>query len=299
MQTAIRESAWESIKASVMDFGLLVKFKLTLLVLFSTVMSYAIVGVGSISGHEILLLSIGGFLVTGAANALNQVLERDFDRIMARTANRPLPAGRMTVSTGVLWAGMMSVAGITFLSFFNTMAGLLGALALISYAFIYTPMKRVSLLSVFVGAIPGAIPLIIGCLVKENTISSTAIMLFMLQFLWQFPHFWAVAWLADEDYKKAGFMYFLPSKGGIKDGTTGFVSMLFCLLMVAGTLFAYTIGLVGLLAMIVLNVLNMYWAWRCWLLFRHNTREAARAQMFVSFAHLPLTLLVLLLDRMF
>jgi heme o synthase len=184
MQTAIRESVWESVKASVVDFGLLVKFKLTLLVLFSTVMSYAIVGVGNISGYEMLLLSIGGFLVTGAANALNQVLERDFDRIMTRTANRPLAAGRMTVSTGVLWAGMMSVAGITFLSFFNAMAGLLGALSLISYAFIYTPMKRVSLLSVFIGAIPGALPLIIGCLVKENTISTTAMMLFLLQFLW-------------------------------------------------------------------------------------------------------------------
>ncbi len=299
MQTAIRESVWEGVKASIIDFGLLVKFKLTLLVLFSTVMSYAIVGVGNISAAEIILLSIGGFLVTAAANALNQVLERDYDKVMARTANRPLAAGRMTVSTGVLWAGMMSVAGITFLSFFNVMAGLLGALSLISYAFIYTPMKRVSLLSVFIGAIPGALPLIIGCLVKENSISSTAIMLFMLQFLWQFPHFWAVAWLADEDYKKAGFMYFLPSKTGKKDGNTGLFSMLFCLFMIIGALAAYFIGLVGLGAMVALNLLNIYWAWRCWLLFRFNTREAARAQMFVSFAHLPFSLLILFLDRLF
>jgi heme o synthase len=299
MQTAIKESVWAEMKSSVTDFGLLVKFKLTLLVLFSTVMSYAIVGVGSISGAEILLLSIGGFLVTGAANALNQVLERDYDKIMARTANRPLAAGRMTVSTAVIWAGMMSVAGITFLSFFNALAGLLGALSLISYAFIYTPMKRVSLWSVFIGAIPGAIPLIIGCLVVENHISSTAIMLFMLQFLWQFPHFWAVAWLADEDYKKAGFIYFLPSKGGIKDGTTGLASMLFCLLMIVGALVAFFVGLIGFGAMIALNVLNTYWAWRCWLLFRQNTREAARAQMFVSFAHLPFSLLILLLDRLY
>ncbi len=121
-------------------------------------------------------------------------------------------------------------------------------------------------------------------------------MLFALQFLWQFPHFWAVAWLADDDYKKAGF-YLLPSKDGEKDATTGLLSFAFCLLMVASALIAYFMGLVGLVATGVLAGLNIYWAWRCWQLYRSCSREAARTQMFVSFMHLPVSLIVLLIDK--
>ncbi|MCC7245025.1 MAG: protoheme IX farnesyltransferase, partial [Saprospiraceae bacterium] len=173
-----------------------------------------------------------------------------------------------------------------------------GTLSLISYAFVYTPMKRFTPLAVVVGAVPGALPLIIGCVAWEGYISQTAIMLFSLQFLWQFPHFWAVAWLADEDYKKAGFAL-LPSKNGEKDQTTGLYSFFFCLLMVGNITLAFSLGLIGLTAMIVLNLLNIYWAWKCWALFRTCSREAARAQMFVSFVHLPLSLIIILMDRMF
>lgn len=290
-------SVWESMTSGVRDFGLLVKFKLTLLVLFSAVMSYAIVAEGSAGWEGMLMLTLGGFFITGAANALNQVLERDFDLMMPRTANRPVATGRMSVSTAVLWAGLMAVAGITILALFNPLASFLGTLSLISYAFVYTPLKRSTPLSVVVGAIPGALPLIIGCVAYEGYISSTAVMLFALQFLWQFPHFWAVAWLADDDYKKAGF-YLLPSKNSEKDASVGLLSFVFCLLMVASSLIAFSMGLVGGLATLVLVMLNAYWAWKCWQLYHTCSREAARAQMFVSFFHLPVSLIVLLVDKL-
>lgn len=291
-------SIFGDINQAVTDFGLLVKFKLTLLVLFSAVMSYAIVSAGAVNWGAMLLLAVGGFLVTGAANALNQVLERDFDRLMPRTANRPVVTGRMSVSTAVLLAGLMAMFGISMLSIFNPLTGFLGTLSLISYAFVYTPMKRSTPLAVVVGAIPGALPLIIGCVAHEGFISPTAWMLFGLQFLWQFPHFWAVAWVADEDYKKAGF-YLLPSGSGEKDGTTGLLSFAFCLMLIGSAVLSFWLGYVGIVATTVLVLLNVYWAWYCWQLYKTCERAAARKQMFISFAHLPLSLMVLLLDKLF
>lgn len=291
------QAGWGGIGQGIRDFGLLVKFRLTLLVLFSAVMSYAIVAEGNVGWLGMTMLAIGGFLVTGAANALNQTLERDYDRLMQRTAGRPIVTGRLSVSKAVLWAGLMALGGISILSAFNPLTGLLGAISLISYAFIYTPMKRNTPLAVLVGAFPGALPLIIGGVAYEGFISPVAMMLFVLQFFWQFPHFWAVAWLADEDYKRAGF-YLLPSKNGVKDHTTGLYSLLFCLLLIGNTLLSWYLGLVGLVATLVLVLVNAYWAWLCWRLYRTCSREAARAQMFMSFAHLPVSLIVILLDSL-
>lgn len=289
-------SIWEGLRQSLADFGLLVKFKLTLLVLFSAVMSYAIVCAGKVDWTMMALLTFGGFMVTGAANALNQVLERDYDRLMPRTANRPVATGRMSVSRAVLLAGLMAMAGLSVLSFLHPIAGFLGTLSLMSYAFVYTPLKRSTPLSVVVGAVPGALPLIIGCVVHEGTISPVAMMLFSLQFLWQFPHFWAVAWLADDDYKKAGF-YLLPSKNGEKDPATGLLSFAFCVLMVGNAGLGYALGFVSVWATAVLLALNVYWAWLCWRLHKDCSREAARRQMFMSFLHLPVSLIVLLIDK--
>lgn len=288
---------FSGLKQAVTDFGLLVKFKLTLLVLFSAVMSYAIVSGGNVTFSGMFLLTMGGFLITGAANALNQVLERDYDRMMVRTAGRPLAAGRMTVSTAVLAAGLMALAGIVMLTMLNAMAGFLGTISLISYAFVYTPMKRSTPLAVAVGAVPGALPLIIGCLAFEQSISPTAWMLFSLQFLWQFPHFWAVAWVADEDYKKAGFAL-LPGTDGAKDKTTGYLSFWFCILLIVNSVVSWYLGYTGTVATVVLAFINIWWALKCWKLYKTCSREAARTQMFVSFAHLPFSLIVLLLDKL-
>ncbi|MEI6409044.1 MAG: protoheme IX farnesyltransferase [Bacteroidota bacterium] len=292
-QTVVREggSQWIS------DFGLLVKFKLNLTVVFSAVISYAIVSAGNVTWYATLLLAFGGFMVTSAANALNQVLEREYDILMPRTANRPVAAGRMSVSTAVMLAGLMALMGITVLTMFNPLTGFLGTLSLISYAFVYTPLKRSTPLAVLVGAIPGALPLIIGCVAYEGFISPMAMMLFSLQFLWQFPHFWAVAWLADDDYRKAGF-YLLPTGDKPKDQTTGLLSIIFCLLLIVNALIGFALGFVGIWALFALTVLNLFWAVKCWGLFKTCTKEAARAQMFFSFAHLPLSLIVLLIDKL-
>ena len=291
-------SIFDTLRQGVTDFGLLVKFRLTLLVLFSAVMSYIIVAGSAFSWFDMFLLAAGGFLVTGSANTLNQVLERDYDKMMVRTANRPLAAGRMSISTAILWAGVMALGGITALSVLNPLTGFLGTLSLISYAFIYTPMKRYSPLAVWVGAIPGALPNVIGCVAFQHEITLFAMMLFMVQFLWQFPHFWAVAWLADEDYKRAGFRL-LPSASGEKDSSVGSISALFCLALIVLILSAWWMGLIGTIASIVLAVLNAYWAHACWQLYKTCSREAARKQMFISFFHLPVTLIVLLLDKLF
>lgn len=290
-------SIFEGWGQALTDFGLLVKFRLSMLVIFSAVMSYAIVSENAAHWLAMILLTTGGFLVTGASNALNQVLERDYDRQMTRTANRPIAAGRMTVSKAVLLAGLMALFGISILSVFNPLTGFLGTLSLISYAFVYTPLKRITPLAVLVGAVPGALPVVIGCVAFEGAITHETLMLFTIQFLWQFPHFWAVAWLADEDYKRAGF-YLLPSKSGEKDASVGFISLLFCLLMFVNAGVAYTMGMTGAVATGLLLLLNGYFGYTCWRLSRSCSREAARKQMFASFFHLPLSLIVLLLDKM-
>jgi heme o synthase len=291
-------SLWRNISQAITDFGLLVKFRLTLLVLFSAVMSYIIVAGEQFSWSGVLLLGLGGFLVTGAANAFNQVLERDYDKLMQRTINRPVVTGRMSVSAALLLAGLMTLLGGALLAMFNPLTGVLGTLSLVSYAFIYTPLKRSTPLAVAVGAIPGALPNVIGCVAIEGYISTYAFMLFAIQFLWQFPHFWAVAWLADEDYKRAGFSL-LPSRSGEKDSSVGMISMLFCVALVVTSLWAAWAGLVGFTATAALVSINLYWAWACWQLYRKNDRPEARRQMFVSFFHLPFTLIVLWLDKIF
>lgn len=282
-----------SLSQKVADYGLLVKFKLTLTVVFSAVMAYLIAAKSAVNWPDAVMLFIGGFLVTGAANALNQVLERDHDLKMTRTANRPVAAARMEVSEAVLVAGLLAFFGISTLALFNPMAALLGMLSLVSYAFIYTPMKRMTPLAVAVGAVPGALPVLIGAVAFDGKITSLALMLFNIQFLWQFVHFWAIAWLADEDYKNAGF-YLLPSRNGEKDKTTGLMSMIFGLLLIASSVTGYYMGYTGLLASLFLVALNGYWTFNCWKLYQECSREAARRQMFTSFAHLPLTLLAFL-----
>lgn len=289
-------SIWANLTQAMADFGLLVKFKLSIMVLFSALMAYAIAGAGQVNWVGFTLLAIGGFLVTGASNALNEVLERDYDRLMPRTANRPVATGRMSVSNAVLLAGMMALFGVSILSLFNPLTGFLGMLSLISYAFIYTPLKRSTPLAVAVGAVPGALPLVIGCTAWDGVLTPTALMLFGIQFLWQFPHYWAIAWLADEDYKRAGF-FMLPSRNGEKDSTTGFLSFLFCVAMLANAILGYWLGFSGLVATLALFGLNAFFAWRSWQLYRTCTREAARQQMFASFLHLPLSLIVLLIDK--
>ena len=287
-----------AIKQKIDDYKVLVKHRLNLLVVFSAAMAYITTAQGAINWKELMILSLGGFLVTGASNALNEVLEKDYDKQMKRTENRPLATGRMTASEAVLAAGLMSLAGLMLLALFNPLTVLLGSLSLISYAFVYTPMKRVSPIAVLIGAFPGALPVLIGSVAVTGTITSLGMALFVIQFLWQFPHFWAIAWMADEDYKAAGFNL-LPSKEGKLDSSVGWNSFMYTLFMIPASIAPFALGKTGLFSAIVLGIAAIVFAYFAFQLYKKCTREAARQLMFCSFFYLPIAQIALALDKIY
>lgn len=278
------------------DFKLLVKFRLTLTVVFTSMMAFVLASPGAIDWGWLLILALGGFLVTGAANTLNQVLEKDYDKLMTRTENRPIAAGRMTVSQAVLWAGFMSLGGIVFLALFNVWAAFFGMLALVSYAFIYTPLKRVSPIAIPVGAFPGALPMLIGAVAVQGELTAFAITLFTIQFFWQFPHFWAIGWLGFDDYQKAGFKL-VPSNEGERDQKTGWYAFIYATLLVFIPFMFMWNGEVGLGAIIVLALIGVAYAVFGYRLYKIKTREVALQLMFASFFYLPLVLAVMMIDK--
>ena len=226
------------------DFKTLVKFRLNITVVLSSVLAYIIVAQGSLNIVNLLLLTVGGFLVTGAANALNQVLEKEYDSLMKRTQNRPLPMGRMTISEAVLYAGMMALFGITLLAFFNPLTAFLGTFALVSYAFVYTPFKRFSPIAVWIGAIPGALPVLIGTTAFQGEITGLALILFAVQFFWQLPHFWAIGWMSYDDYKLAGYKL-LPVKDQVRDSRIGLSSFIWTLPLIVICSIPFITGQIG------------------------------------------------------
>ncbi len=256
-------------------------------------MGFAMAGGALLSGSAIILF-LGGFMTTGAANILNQVLERDFDVLMHRTQMRPLADKRWKASSAVLLAGLLLLAGITLLGMFNPATALIGTISTILYAFVYTPMKRFSPVAVFIGAIPGALPVLIGWLAATGSISLEALLLFGVLFFWQFPHFWAIAWLSFEDYARGGF-YLLPTRE--QDSTSAFHVFAWGLPLIPISLafgYFYCTGWGGALLAAVFSLVYIVLAFRFW---RLQTRKSALAVMFASFAHLPLVYIVLLLDN--
>ncbi len=284
------------VSQKVRDFGELVKFKLSLTVVYSAVMAYLIAAQGSINWLSVLVLSVGGFCVSGAANALNQVLERDFDKLMKRTENRPLATGRMTVSEGVLAAGILSIIGLMLLALFNPWASLFGVIALLSYAFLYTPMKRIGPSAIAVGALPGALPMLIGCVAFQGELTSLALSLFLLQFFWQFPHFGAISWLGFEDYQKAGFK-FVVSKDGKQDRSIGLQGVFYALCLLPVGLVPFYTNITGIVSAVIVSVLALVYAWFGWNLYRQSDRKAAVQLMFFSFFYLPVALTALWMDK--
>lgn len=284
------------VSQKVRDFGELVKFKLSLTVVYSAVMAYLIAAEGNINWLSVVILSSGGFCVAGAANALNQVLERDFDKLMKRTATRPLAAGRMTVSEAVLAAGILSILGMMLLAMFNPWASFFGVIALLSYAFLYTPMKRISPSAIAVGALPGALPMLIGCVAFQGELTTLGLTLFLLQFFWQFPHFGAISWLGFENYQKAGFK-FVVSKDGKQDRTIGLQGVFYALCLIPTGIVPYYTNTTGLSSAIIVSILALIYAWFGWNLYKKNDRKAAVQLMFFSFFYLPLALTALWLDK--
>jgi len=284
----------EGLGQKVKDYILLTKLRLSSLVIFSSAIGFLIAPHGVIDWFKISMLLLGGLLTTAGSNAFNQVIEKDYDKLMSRTANRPLPTGRMSVTEALLVAGICGVGGILILWYnFNVMAALLSAIALLSYAFIYTPLKRISPIAVFVGAIPGALPPLIGWVAATGSISQDAIVLFAIQFIWQFPHFWAIAWVCYDDYMKAGFKL-LPSKEG-RNKFSALQNIVYILVLIPISIIPMTLHMTGWISTSIVFAGGIMFLIPAIKLYRECTMKAARQLMFASFFYLPIVQLALLI----
>lgn len=269
---------------------MLVKLKLSLLVVFTSLMAYIIAAGSNVNLIGLILLGTGGFLVTAAANALNQVLEKDYDKHMTRTADRPITAGRMKASEGVMFAGLACLLGISMLAMFNPLTSLLGMLSMICYSFVYTPMKRYSTSAVAIGAIPGALPALIGCTAFEGTITMLGIGLFALQFLWQFPHFWAIGYLAFDDYQNAGYKLLPEDEAGNVNRSLGLHSTLYALLMIPVVGLLYFTGTGSIIASLIVLLTSIIYIGFSFNFHRKFDRTSGLKLMFCSFVYLPIIL---------
>lgn len=284
------------LRAKVSDYNQLVKFRLTFLVVFSSVVTFLTASAGAINWFNAAMLALGGFFVTGAANGINQVIEKDFDKLMLRTANRPVATNRMSVTEASIVCTLMGIVGVFIIRYYlNPLSGWLALGALMSYAFIYTPLKRISPVSVFVGAFPGAIPTLLGWVAVSGTINMPAIILFGVQFFWQFPHFWSIAWILDDDYKRAGFKM-LPSTPG-RDKGTAFQALTFSLVLIPIGMLPYQYGISGVPSAVIGALGGLMLSYYSYKLFRSCEMADAKKLMFASFIYLPLVQLAYLLDK--
>jgi protoheme IX farnesyltransferase len=277
------------------DFSKLIKLRLTFLVVFSASVSFLIGSKvnGGIVWKNWFMLIIGGFLVTAAANCFNEIIEKDFDRLMKRTMDRPIPAGRMATGQALVVGLFMAIFGTYLLGQLNLTAGYLSVFSILLYAFAYTPLKRKSPVAVFVGAIPGALPPLIGYVAAHEKIDAIALILFGIQFIWQFPHFWAIAWVLDDDYKLAGFRL-LPS--GKRDRTSAVVTFIFTLILVPVSLLPTFYGYGGYYVGAVSLICSLVFLYLAYMLL-HNLRIAsAKKLMYGSFIYLPVVQLMFLFD---
>ena len=275
----------------------LTKFRLTLLVTFSSALGYLLGNSGNIRWFELIMFSLGGFCITTSGVTINQVLERDLDKLMKRTRNRPLPTQRVTVTEALVFAMFTFSAGIFLLAqFANLLTTVLAILSLVLYSFVYTPLKRVGPIAVFIGAIPGALPPLLGWTAATGVISSDALIIFLIQFLWQFPHFWAIAWIADDDFRVAGFKL-LPGKG-IKDTFTALQIMVFTLLLVPVGLLTLQSGISGMTSCVIITVCGLLFLYPAIKLVGDKSRKSALQLMYSSFLYLPVVLIALLIDKL-
>jgi protoheme IX farnesyltransferase len=267
------------------------------MVVFSAVISYLMAPkVVEYDVRMILLLFLGGFLITGSANTINQVVERDTDALMKRTADRPVAAGRMSVTEGWLFAAITGLTGIFILwYFFNGLSAILAALSLFLYAFIYTPLKKVNSISVLVGAIPGALPCLIGWAAGNDELTSGGWVLFGIQFIWQFPHFWAIAWIAHKDYSKAGFKLLPSVEGPTK--YSAIQSIIYSLLLIPVGVLPYFTGMSGFASLVIVFIANILMVYQCARLYRKMEVKEARRVMFGSYIYLPVVFFALLADK--
>ena len=286
-----------SIKSIITDVKQLVKVGLSLSVVFSSVAGY-LLAVETVNYMMLILLAVGGFLMVAASNAFNQIIEIDTDALMQRTKNRPLPTGRMSVNTALIIAILFAILGLSILYYINAKSALFGAISIFLYTSAYTPLKSVTPLTVFVGAIPGAIPFMLGWVAATNQFGIEAGILFMIQFFWQFPHFWSIGWLQDEEYKKAGFnMLPMNTKdtGAVKQIIFYTVIMIVVsiapVLKVTGNFYIYPATAI---IVALLGCLMLYYAVQLYKTL-HNTE--ARKLMLASVLYITLVQIIYVIDK--
>ena len=285
------------VKQKFKDYYLLMKFTLSFTVVFSSVVCYLLAPGISFDLISVLLLFVGGMLVTGSANAINQIVEKDTDALMQRTIKRPIASGRMSINEGWAFAFFSAVVGVLILGlWFNWLTAIISLFSLFLYAFVYTPLKKIHGIAVMVGAIPGALPCLIGWVAGTDTLSLGGWILFCIQFFWQFPHFWAIAWVSYNDYSKAGFKL-LPDKGG-PTKFAAIQSILYQVILVPLCVLPYFAQMTGKYSLIVLCAANVFMLWQCIRLYIEMDIKAARRVMFGSYGYLPIVLLALLADKL-
>ena len=285
-------------------YGQLLKFRLSITVVFSAMVGY-LLGIENFVFNEFIFLIVGGFFVTGSANGFNQILEKDKDKLMERTANRPLPQGNLSVLQAVIFCSTMALLGLYLLNFINpqgsfygfmSKSSLFGLVSILLYVLSYTPLKRVSTISIFVGAIP----FLLGWVAATDDFGLAAGTLFAIQFFWQFPHFIAIAWVLNDEYKKAGFkMLFGGEKNTYPAVISIFTSVCMTLISVVPFFWSYTDLTLSIYAFILILILGGWFTKKSFNLYKETTDESAKKLMLASFAYLPLMQIIYVLDKFF
>jgi len=297
MKTAVETAKSHSLSLMYSDFKEITKARLALSVVFSSIAGY-LLGAYQIEWTALLLLAFGGYCMVGASNAFNQVIEKDLDALMSRTRNRPIPAGRMSVNQVLSVAVVMTLLGVVALYILNPKTAMFGAISIFLYTSVYTPLKTKSPLAVFVGAFPGAIPFMLGWVAATNDFGIEPGTLFMIQFFWQFPHFWALGWMLDEDYKKAGFKM-LPT--GHKDkGTAVQIIMYTVWMIIISVIPAFGItgrlhlSIPGAVVVFLMGMVMLIYAFR---LFEKRDNASARKLMLASVTYISLMQIAYVADK--
>ncbi|MFD0842469.1 heme o synthase [Flaviramulus multivorans] len=279
------------------DFKEITKMRLALSVVFSSLAGY-LLGVDNVDFKTLTLLAFGGYFMVGASNAFNQIIEKDLDALMDRTKNRPIPAGRMSVTTAFIIASVFTLLGVIILYTINKQTAMFGAISIFLYTCVYTPLKTKTPLAVFVGAIPGAIPFMLGWVAATDDFGIEPGTLFALQFFWQFPHFWAIGWFLFEDYKKGGF-YMLPT--GKQDKGTAVQTIMYTIWTVIVSIipvFGFTgrleLSIVAAVIVFAFGLWMLYYAIR---LFKVMTEKGAKQLMLVSVSYITLVQIVYVIDK--
>ena len=271
------------------------KFRLSLLVALSSVFGFFISS-SNVDIYEVFILLVGGYLISSSSVINNQILEKDLDKMMNRTNKRPIPTGRITIYKSVIMSIFSMIIGLFLISFYlNIYAALLSFISLILYSFVYTPMKKFGPIAVFIGAIPGALPPLIGWVASTGQITLEAIIIFSIQFIWQFPHFWAIAWMYDDDYKKVGFKL-LPNNGE-KNLKTAVNIMIYTLFLIPLGLLPTIFGITGIISGTVAVFLAIIFLAQTFKLINDYSRESAVKVMFSSFIYLPIVQISYVLDK--